>query len=217
MDFLNFRAIFVIFAPIFALIFNACATESFAVKNAAPHPFVKFSGEKISVSLGKISNKSTFENGVFSDGDVLGAQAKAILKNDLVQSGAFMVFDRENLDALKNEIALQKTDSQFLGAKYVISGAVTGFGRKSTGDIQAFGLLGSGKSQVAYAKVELNVIDARTSEIIFSSKGAGEYELSSREVLGFGGTAGYDATLNDKVLGLAVREAVNNLIVFLRH
>jgi curli biogenesis system outer membrane secretion channel CsgG len=31
-------------------------------------------------------------------------------------------------------------------------------------------------------------------------------------VVGFGGTAGYDATLNGKVLDLAMREAVNNLV-----
>ena len=42
--------------------------------------------------------------------------------------------------------------------------------------------------------------------------GAGEYTLSNREVVGFGGTAGYDATLNGKVLDLAIREAVNTLV-----
>ena len=31
-------------------------------------------------------------------------------------------------------------------------------------------------------------------------------------MLGFGGTAGYDSTLNGKVLDLAIREAVNNLV-----
>ena len=30
--------------------------------------------------------------------------------------------------------------------------------------------------------------------------------------LGFGGTAGYDSTLNGKVLDLAMREAVDNLV-----
>jgi len=34
----------------------------------------------------------------------------------------------------------------------------------------------------------------------------------SGRVLGFGGTSGYDATLNGKVLDLAIREAVNNLV-----
>lgn len=58
----------------------------------------------------------------------------------------------------------------------------------------------------------LNIVNTLTSEVAFSARGAGEYELFSREVLGFGGTSGYDATLNGKVLDLAMREAVNNLV-----
>ena len=51
-----------------------------------------------------------------------------------------------------------------------------------------------------------------TGEVVYSAQGAGEYELSNREVLGFGSTAGYDSTLNGKVLSLAIREAVNKLV-----
>ena len=83
---------------------------------------------------------------------------------------------------------------------------------QAVGDQQLFGILGRGKTQVAYAKITLNVVNSITSEVVFSARGAGEYELSNREVLGFGGTAGYDATLNGKVLDLAMREAINNLV-----
>ena len=38
----------------------------------------------------------------------------------------------------------------------------------------------------------------------------GEYALSSREIIGFGGSAGYDSTLNGKVLDLSIREAVDS-------
>jgi curli biogenesis system outer membrane secretion channel CsgG len=48
--------------------------------------------------------------------------------------------------------------------------------------------------------------------VIFSVQGAGEYALSNREIIGFGGTSGYDSTLNGKVLDLAIREAVNRLV-----
>ena len=58
----------------------------------------------------------------------------------------------------------------------------------------------------------LNIVNSLTSEVVYSARGAGEYELSNREVVGFGGTAGYDATLNGKVLDLAMREAVNTLV-----
>ena len=94
----------------------------------------------------------------------------------------------------------------------MVTGDVTEFGRKTVGDQQLFGILGRGKQQVAYAKVTLNVVNTQTSEVVYSVQGAGEYNLSNREVLGFGGTAGYDSTLNGKVLDLAIREAVNNLV-----
>ncbi|HHA4042753.1 TPA: hypothetical protein ACOB3B_002194, partial [Neisseria gonorrhoeae] len=54
--------------------------------------------------------------------------------------------------------------------------------------------------------------NVNTSEIVYSTQGAGEYALSNREIIGFGGTSGYDATLNGKVLDLAIREAVDNLV-----
>jgi len=94
----------------------------------------------------------------------------------------------------------------------VVTGDVTEFGRKDSGDHQLFGILGRGKTQVAYAKVNLNIVDTTTSEVVASSQGAGEFSLSNREVIGFGGTAGYDSTLNGKVLDLAIQEAVNHLV-----
>lgn len=58
----------------------------------------------------------------------------------------------------------------------------------------------------------LNIVNISTSEVVYSSQGAGEYALSNREIIGFGGTASYDSTLNGKVLDLAMREAVNKLV-----
>jgi curli biogenesis system outer membrane secretion channel CsgG len=75
-----------------------------------------------------------------------------------------------------------------------------------------FGILGRGKSQVAYAKVSLNIVNVQTTEVVYSTQGAGEYSLSNREVLGFGGTASYDTTLNGKVLDLAIRDAINKMV-----
>ncbi len=68
------------------------------------------------------------------------------------------------------------------------------------GDQQLFGILGRGKEQVAYAKVNLNIVNTTTSEVVLSASGAGEFSLSNREIVGFGGTASYDSTLNGKVL-----------------
>lgn len=165
------------------------------------------------ISIGSFDNRSTYQRGVFSDGeDRLGSQAKTILLTHLQQTNRFNVLNRTQLSALKQEAGIGGKTQALKGADYVITGDVTEFGRKDVGDHQLFGILGRGKSQVAYAKVALNVVDVRTSEVVYSAQGAGEFSLSNREVVGFGGTAGYDATLNGKVLDLAIREAVNNLV-----
>lgn len=172
-----------------------------------------YSGPRTPVSVGKFDNRSSFLRGVFSDNvDRLGGQAQTILMTHLQQSRRFNVLDRTNMSEIKEEAALQKKAQTLKGAAFVVTGDVTEFGRKDVGDKQLFGILGRGKTQIAYAKVHLNIVNTLTSEVVFSSQGAGEYSLSEREIIGFGGTAGYDSTLNGKVLDLAVRDAVNNLV-----
>jgi curli biogenesis system outer membrane secretion channel CsgG len=122
------------------------------------------------------------------------------------------VLDRDNLSETSQEAKLQGMAQTLRGASFVLTGDISEFGRKEVGDQQLFGILGRGKSQVAYAKITLNVVNSLTSEVVFSARGAGEYALSNREVLGFGGTASYDSTLNGKVLDLAMREAVDKLV-----
>ncbi len=172
-----------------------------------------YSGPRTPISVGKFDNKSSFMRGVFSDNvDRLGSQAQTVLVTHLQQSRRFSVLDRTNMTEIKAEAALQKKAQTLKGAEFVVTGDVSEFGRKVLGDKQLFGILGRGTTQVAYAKVNLNIVNALTSEVVFSAQGAGEYSLSEREVVGFGGTAGYDSTLNGKVLDLAIRDAVNNLV-----
>jgi curli biogenesis system outer membrane secretion channel CsgG len=192
-----------------------CATESSRVVEspkvqaaAIPHH-----GPKSPVVVGKFENRSRYMTGIFSDGvDRLGGQAKTILITHLQQSGRFSVLDRTNLEEIQHEAGIAGIPQNLKGGRYAIAGDVTEFGRKEIGDQQLFGIVGSGKTQVAYAKVSLYVVDVISSEVVFSSLGAGEYALSNREVLGFGGTASYDSTLNGKVLDLAIREAVDGLV-----
>jgi curli biogenesis system outer membrane secretion channel CsgG len=192
-----------------------CATErsqSLVVPTVASAGTV-YQGVRSPISVGKFDNRSDFLRGIFSDGvDRLGGQAKTILVSHLQRTGRFQVMDRENLTEIAQEAGFNKKATNIKGARYVITGDVTAFGRKVTGDRQLFGILGRGKEQLAYAKVDINVVDASTSEVVYSASGAGEYTLSNREVVGFGGSAGYDSTLNGKVLDLAIREAVNRLV-----
>lgn len=174
-----------------------------------------YSGPRVAVSIGKFNNRSSFMRGVFADNnseDRLGSQAQTILTAHLQQSQRFSVLDRTLLSETKQEAQLSGQAQKLRGAQFVMTGDVTEFGRKEVGDQQLFGILGRGRTQVAYSKVTINIINALTSEVAYSTQGAGEYSLSQREVIGFGGTASYDSTLNGKVLELAIRDAINNLV-----
>ncbi|MEM7200534.1 MAG: CsgG/HfaB family protein [Planctomycetota bacterium] len=172
-----------------------------------------YSGPRAALSIGKFNNASPYRRGIFSDGvDRLGSQARTILKTHLSQTGRFNLLDRENLKAIQQEAGLSGEAPSIEGSDYLVSGEVTEFGRKTVGDKQLFGIVGRGKTQTAYSKVSLNVIDTRNSRVVFSVQGAGEYALSDREVIGFGSDAGYDSTLNGKVLNLAITDTVNKLV-----
>ena len=199
--------------PIMFLVSCATETSTTVAPKQVTSAATPYSGPKNHIYVGKFDNRSTFLRGLFSDGvDRLGSQAKTILVTHLQQSNRFVVLDRENMTEIQQEAKLRNKDQALKGAQFVLTGDVTEFGRKETGDQQLFGILGRGKTQVAYSKVSINVVNVLTSEVIFSVQGAGEYALSNREIIGFGGTASYDSTLNGKVLDLAIREAVNRLV-----
>ncbi|MBG7621651.1 CsgG/HfaB family protein [Herbaspirillum sp. AP02] len=196
-------------------VLGGCATESSRSLPVAQVASANqaYQGARSPIAVGKFDNRSSYLRGIFSDGvDRLGGQAKTILITHLQQSNRFSVMDRDNMNELAQEAQLNKQAQSLKGANYVVTGDVTEFGRKETGDRQLFGILGRGKSQVAYAKVNLNIVDVNTSQVVYSTQGAGEYSLDNREIIGFGGTASYDSTLNGKVLDLAIREAVQKLV-----
>ncbi len=197
-------------------LFVGCATES---SRALPSPSVAaaatpYGGQKVSVTLGSFANRSGYQQGIFSDGtDRIGSQARTILEGHLQSSQRFTVLNRSEMETLANEARLSGAEQSIRGARYAVTGAVTEFGRRTVGDVQLFGLAGRGKEQVAYARVILNLVDVQSSEIVFSASGAGEFSLENRQVLGTGGEASYDAALTDKVLDLAIREAVDALSI----
>jgi len=199
-----------------AMLLTGCATQeqsrSLPVVQV-PSAAVPYQGVRSPIAVGKFDNRSNYLRGIFSDNvDRLGSQAKTVLITHLQQSNRFTVMDRDNMGELAQEAKINKQAQNLKGANFIITGDVTEFGRKEVGDRQLFGILGRGKSQIAYAKVNLNIVNVNTSQVVYSVQGAGEYSLDAREVIGFGSTASYDSTLNGKVLDLAIREAVSNLV-----
>jgi curli biogenesis system outer membrane secretion channel CsgG len=204
-----------VLSTVVAAMAAGCVTESHRAVEAptvASHG-TTYAGATYTLVVGKFQNRSQYLRGAFADsGDPLGTQAKTILKTHLQQTGRFVLVDRDNMAEIAREAEIRGEKQALTGAEVAVTGDVTEFGRRETGDVQLFGILGYGKKQLAYAKVALNIVDVRTSQVIYAVQGAGEYQLSNREVVGFGTVAGYDATLNGKVLNLAITEAVNNLV-----
>src|SRR5207247_8642580 len=168
-----------------------CATESsrsveVAKVESAATPF---RGTRVPVSVGKFDNRSGFMRGIFTDGvDRLGSQAKTTLIAHLQQSQRFNVLDRDNLAETKQEAQFKSQSQSIRGADFVVTGDISEFGRKDVGDRQLFGILGRGKTQVAYAKVTLNIVNSISSEVGFWAGGAGDARLSKHDVSGVGAT-----------------------------
>ncbi len=172
-----------------------------------------YTGPKHPIALGKIADRTPRAGGVFAEGvDRLGPQTRAILMTHLTQSNHFNVLDRGNLEEMSRETGFSGAEMKITGAKYLITGAITEFGRRETGGVALGGILGKSKEQLAYAKVSFTVVDVTNSQTVTAVQGAGEYQLGNKEVLGFGTKAGYDATLADKVINLAVVDAVDRLV-----
>ena len=137
-----------------ALGITGCATESsrtvaVAKVESAATPY---RGVRVPVSVGRFDNRSNYMRGIFTDGvDRLGGQAKSTLVSHMQQSQRFNVLDRDNMSETKQEAQFKAQAQAIRGADFVVTGDISEFGRKETGDHQLFGILGRGKSQVAYA------------------------------------------------------------------
>ena len=126
----------------------------------------------------------------------------------LVDSGQFLVFERNDIDALKREQA-GLAAAKLVGVDTLLVGSVTQFGRKVEGRA---GFLNSKMRQVASATVEVRLVDVHTGQAFFSTTGSGSAIVEVGEVAGFGSRAGYDSTLNDKAISAAVSDLMTNVI-----
>lgn len=167
---------------------------------------------KRKIALGRITNETVYGRSLIrtEDGDPLGKQVSDMLAKDLTASGHFVVLERTDITSLNKEAAFSGNAMQRIGADVLVIGSITEFGRKTVGKS---GFLSSTKKQVAYANMDVRLVDTTTGQIIFSASGAGEASSESGNVLGWGSNrSGYDGTLGDKAISLAVSEVVNKLV-----
>lgn len=165
---------------------------------------------KRKVALGRISNETIYGKSLLRDekGDVLGKQVTDMLSKALTESGQYMVFERPDIERLKDEAKLTGEELNIVGVDTLIIGSLTEFGRKTEGES---GFLSSTKKQVAYAKVDLRLVDSKTGLVYHSLSGAGESSSESASVAGFGSKSSYDGTLNDSAIANAISDAISKL------
>ncbi len=164
---------------------------------------------KRKVAIGRFSNETQYAKGLFYDkeNDPMRKQALDILSSKLASSGKFILLEREDLDVLVKEAGSEGMSK--IGADYLILGSITEFGRKAQGQE---GVFSSTKTQTVEAGVSLRLVEASTGLIIYSDEAKGYAETTTKQTLGIGGTAGYDATLSDKAISAAIGQLVENII-----
>jgi len=163
---------------------------------------------KRKVAVGRFTNETQYAKGLFydKDNDPMRKQALDILSSKLASSGKFILLEREDLDVL---VAESGNEMNKIGADYIILGSITEFGRRNEGE-QKF--LSSSKTQTVEAGVSIRLVESATGLIIYSDEAKGFAETTSTTTLGFGGEAGYDATLSDKAISAALSQLVENII-----
>lgn len=179
---------------------------------ASPLPFES----RMKIAIARFSNESVYGSGLFTDqsGDRLGKQASDLLARHLMATKRFNIMERQDLDKIQREADLMgKSNNQFKqgikGVDALIVGSVVELGRDTTGDKW---LLGKQKTQRVRARVTIRLIDPNSSEVFYSEEGAGEATMSSTSTLGFGGSAGFDSTLEGKAINAAIVNMINNIV-----
>jgi len=168
------------------------------------------------IAIGRFTNESTYGAGLFTDqsGDRLGKQASDLLTNHLAETQRYIVLERPDLGRLSAEANLMGISEQefkkgLKGVDALILGSIAELGRETTGKSW---FVGQSKQQRARARVVLRMVDPRTGEVFFTQEGSGEATIEATSTLGFGGTAGWDSTLDGKAIDAAIVNMMNNIV-----
>jgi len=166
---------------------------------------------KRKVAIGRFTNETTYGQSFFIDKDNnrIGKQAMDILSAKLFETGKFIMLERSDLAQIQKELDIGGSNKLKNSADYIIVGSITEFGRKQVSEV---GIFSRNKKQVANAKVHIRVIDVTTGQIIYSEEGKGEAFSEAASTFGVGEKAGYDSSLNDKVLDAAITNLASNVI-----
>jgi len=143
---------------------------------------------------------------VFGTNQDIGKGISVMLVNQLINDGAYRIFERQQLDKILQEQNFSNSNradastaakiGKLAGVDLIITGSITQFGRddKNIGGSGAgghwggYGLGGIGvKKAKAVVEVTARIVDVNTGEILASVTGHGESSRSGTNLLGGGG------------------------------
>ncbi len=210
----------IILSALAAALFSGCATTTPSIVKVEQitkvQPQIIFKKEepklKRKVAIARFGNEAQYgKSALFGINNNYNAEKQAtdILSAKLASSGKFILLERNDIDKINKETNTYNLKSLKIGADYLIVGSVSEFGRKNISDT---GVFSRSKTQVAYAKVSVRLIDVKTGQIIFAQEGAGEAKSEAGTAFGIGKHVGYDSTLNDKAISTAISSVVDGIM-----
>lgn len=189
-----------------------CGGGQQPIRPPEPVKAVKVEGPKLRIAVVDFENKSAY-------GQRLGTAAADILVTELARTDRFILIERAKLEKIMAEQKLGLTGAvnpdtaaqmgKILGAAAIVSGAVSEFGVKTAGtDL----LITESKRQIAECVVDVRIIDAQTSQILYAESGRGKAESSTGSFLGLGTKSSYDEALEGKSLRSAIEGFAANVV-----
>ena len=214
-------------APVLSIIMTGCAVQSpqVAQKEAPQSTVAQKAAQqaltaqaptaptlKRKIALGRMTNETTYGKSLLRDrhDDPLGKQVTDLMSKALTETGAYLVFERPDISRVTEESRLTDQKLNLIGVDALIVGSLTEFGRKTVGET---GFVSASKKQVAFAKIDMRLVDTKTGHVFFATSGAGEASTETASTFGFGSRASYDGTLNDAAIRQAVGDAINRMTV----
>ncbi len=237
-----------LFSFVFTLLFTGCM-EQYVQPTAKTDAGIAqqlppYSGPKARVAVARFDWKVGASGGTTTISGVGGRDItithqqsgittglRDMLTTSLVQSGRFRVLERQELGAIKDEIALgqegyveQSTaveKGHIKGSDLVVIAAITGWEPGTSGGRAGIGALGGGvlggvlggfkKSSLA---MDIRIVDTSTSEVLAATRVEGEARDVKLGVLGGGlvgnfGLGGFLSTYANTPMEKAIRIAIN--------
>jgi curli biogenesis system outer membrane secretion channel CsgG len=144
----------------------------------------------------------------------LGTGASDILTTELVKINKFDMYERDRLNSIINEQNLGASGrvspataakiGQIAGVNYIVTGAVTEYGKSKGGG----GGHGVSVGRTGYhATVDVRMVDAVSGKIVFADSGSASSSSMRVKVFGFGGGQSF----NEKAATETMRQAIQQL------